>query len=171
MSPNEQKITSGRAAMAMGLVDHLERRDADRAARARAPARSRCGSSSSMPNLTMECVCPPQTSISVHGRVTVRAIGRRELPAHPWRRGIRPYTSCGPLVQNPRPGRLSPSDIRRPVFASASSTVLMAKPHARAHSPPAWRPACTPDSLCFTIPPKLTLAVRVSGSSPLMPRV
>ena len=33
MSPKEQKITSGREAMAMGPVDHLQRRHADRAAR------------------------------------------------------------------------------------------------------------------------------------------
>ena len=34
MSPNEQKMTSGRAAIAMRPVDHLQRGDADRAARA-----------------------------------------------------------------------------------------------------------------------------------------
>ena len=28
------------------------------------------GSSSSRPYLTIECVCPPQTSITTHGRVT-----------------------------------------------------------------------------------------------------
>ena len=34
MSPKEQKITSGRARNGVRLVDHLQRRDADRAARA-----------------------------------------------------------------------------------------------------------------------------------------
>ena len=69
MSPNEVKITPGRARDGVGLVDLLERRDAHRAARGRAPARCPPGSRRSMPCLTIECVCPPQTSMSVHGRV------------------------------------------------------------------------------------------------------
>ena len=39
------------------------------------------GSSSSMPNLTMACVWPPHTSMSVHGRVVMRASARAN-----WRR-------------------------------------------------------------------------------------
>ena len=70
MSPNEQKVTSGREAIASarsisssgvtqtGQPGPWTRRTAD-------------GSSSSMPNLRIEWVWPPQTSISVQGRVTV----------------------------------------------------------------------------------------------------
>ena len=34
-----------------------------------------------MPYLTIVCVCPPQTSMIVHGRVTVRAMAAASLPA------------------------------------------------------------------------------------------
>ena len=34
-----------------------------------------------MPYLTMVCVCPPQTSMIVHGRVTDRAMAAASLPA------------------------------------------------------------------------------------------
>jgi len=71
MSPNEQKITPGFAAMASALsiissgVTHTGQ-----------PGpwiSSICsGSSWSMPLRMIECVWPPQTSINAHGRVTVR---------------------------------------------------------------------------------------------------
>ena len=70
MSPNEQKITSGRAAISSALsiissgVTHTGQ-----------PGpwiSSTCsGSNWSMPCRMMVWVCPPHTSISVQGRVTV----------------------------------------------------------------------------------------------------
>ena len=49
-------------------VDDLERRDADGAAGS-VDQLDLSGKSSSRPNLRIECVCPPHTSISVQGRV------------------------------------------------------------------------------------------------------
>ena len=70
MSPNEQKTTLGREAISIAFsisssgVTHTGQPG---------PCTSRTcgGSSSSTPNLTMAWVCPPQTSISVHGRVVI----------------------------------------------------------------------------------------------------
>ena len=42
-----------------------------------------------MPYLTIVCVWPPQTSMIVHGRVTVRAMAAASLPGRRRRRGIR----------------------------------------------------------------------------------
>ena len=73
MSPKEQKITSGRAAISIGLVDQFQRRDADRAAGTVHQFDLR-GSSSSMPYLTIVWVWPPQISMIVQGRVVTRWI-------------------------------------------------------------------------------------------------
>ena len=69
MSPNEQKVTSGRAAIASARsiassgVTHTGQPG---------PCTSETsgGKSSSMPKRTIAWVCPPQTSITVHRRVT-----------------------------------------------------------------------------------------------------
>ena len=57
------------------LVDHLQRRHAHRAARP-VDQLDLAGSSSSMPYRTIVCVCPPQTSMIVQGRVIVRGSRR-----------------------------------------------------------------------------------------------
>ena len=75
------KITPGRAAMAWALsicssgVTHTGQPG---------PCTSSISSGSrrSTPCLTIECVCPPHTSMSVHGRVVTRAISPRILARH-----------------------------------------------------------------------------------------
>src|SRR3954449_2957966 len=73
MSPNEQKITSGRAATATARsinsngVTHTGQPGPWTSV-------TSGGNSSSIPWRTIECVCPPQTSMSTHGRVTAARI-------------------------------------------------------------------------------------------------
>src|SRR5512144_672204 len=76
MSPNEQKITSLRAAItwARSMVSGIRR---------------------SMPCLTMLWVWPPQTSMSTHGFVTVlRISSRRPRAMRPSRYSSRYFTSA-----------------------------------------------------------------------------
>ena len=81
MSPNEVKITPGRRAMACALsicssgVTHTGQPG---------PCTSSIspGSRRSMPCLTIECVWPPQTSMSVHGRVVTRRDLAEDLGRH-----------------------------------------------------------------------------------------
>ena len=75
MSPNEQKMTPGRAAISSALS--ISSSGVTQTGQP-GPCTSVTsgGSSSSTPNLTMACVCPPQTSMSVHGRVVMRRIAR-----------------------------------------------------------------------------------------------
>ncbi len=78
MSPKDVKITPGHAAITSDLsicssgVTHTGHPG---------PWASEIsgGSSSSMPNLTIEWVCPPHTSINVHGRVVIAANRRGQL--------------------------------------------------------------------------------------------
>src|SRR5579859_8112529 len=80
MSPKEQKITSGRLAMATALsinsigVTHTGQPG---------PCTSviSFGSRSSSPLLTMVCVCPPQISMMVQGRVTFCRIAHASCSA------------------------------------------------------------------------------------------
>ena len=73
MSPNEQKITPGRVAMAIAASTTPEG-----VTQTGQPGPcsnvTPSGSIRSMPCRTIECVWPPQISISVQGRVVMRAI-------------------------------------------------------------------------------------------------
>ena len=71
MSPNEQKITSGRCAMACALS--IISSDVTQTGQP-GPCTSSIlsGNKRSIPYLTMVCVCPPQTSINTHGLVAMR---------------------------------------------------------------------------------------------------
>src|SRR5690349_2270400 len=79
MSPNEQKITSGRAATSTARsisssgVTHTGQPGPWTSV-------TSGGKSSSIPWRTIECVCPPQTSISTHGRVTAARIAASNRP-------------------------------------------------------------------------------------------
>src|SRR3954447_1678046 len=66
------------------------------------------GSSRSSPYLTIECVCPPQTSISTHGRVTLRRMSSRILRASPLSRySSRCFIELPHFLEKPqRPCRL-----------------------------------------------------------------
>src|SRR6266540_2519168 len=80
MSPNEQKITPGRAAIARALsiissgVTHTGQPG---------PWISSIsgGSSWSIPLRMIECVCPPQTSMIAQGRVVIRRISSNRRAA------------------------------------------------------------------------------------------
>src|SRR5438067_7068499 len=91
MSPNEQKMTSGRCAMACALS--IISSDVTQTGQP-GPCTSSIslGNSRSIPYLTMVWVCPPQTSIRTHGLVVMRRISSTTfLPES--RRGIRPEIS------------------------------------------------------------------------------
>ncbi len=78
MSPKEQKITSGRRAMAWALsIISSEVTQTGQPG----PWTSSTSPASrwSMPYLTMVWVWPPQTSIKTQGRVTMRRISRDDL--------------------------------------------------------------------------------------------
>ena len=79
MSPNEQRIASGRNAISIALSIYST---GVTQTGQPGPCTSviSLGSSSSMPNRTMAWVWPPQTSIKVQGRVTVRGDRRGEAP-------------------------------------------------------------------------------------------
>ena len=80
MSPKDVKITPGVRAIACALsicssgVTHTGQPGP-------CTSSSSAGSRRSMPCLTIECVCPPQTSISVHGRVVTRRTSATILAA------------------------------------------------------------------------------------------
>src|SRR4051794_10871475 len=79
MSPNEQKITSGRAATVTARsinssgVTHTGQPGPWTSV-------TSGGSSSSTRGRTIECVCPPQTSMSTHGWVTAARIAASSRP-------------------------------------------------------------------------------------------
>ncbi len=73
MSPNEQKITPGSPAMAIA-VSMLSAGVTQTGQPGPCSKVTPGGSNRSMPWRTMECVWPPQISISVQGRVVIRAI-------------------------------------------------------------------------------------------------
>src|ERR1043166_977989 len=80
MSPNEQKIASGRMAMATALsINSIGVTQTGQPG----PCTSviGLGSRSSRPLLTMVCVWPPQISMMVHGRVTFWRIARASCSA------------------------------------------------------------------------------------------
>src|SRR5829696_5588067 len=79
MSPNEQKITSGRAATA--TARSISSSGVTQTGHP-GPWTSVTsdGSSSSIPWRTIEWVCPPQTSMSTHGRVTAARIAASSRP-------------------------------------------------------------------------------------------
>src|ERR1043166_3174725 len=80
MSPNEQKIASGRLAMATALsINSMGVTQTGQPG----PCTSVIwrGSRSSRPLLTMVCVWPPQISMMVHGRVTFWRIARASCSA------------------------------------------------------------------------------------------
>src|ERR1700756_607874 len=92
MSPNEQKMTSGRAAMATALsissigVTHTGQPGPCTRLISR-------GRRSSRPLLTMVCVWPPQISMMVHGRVTFWRIAPANCSAAFWSRySLRNFT-------------------------------------------------------------------------------
>src|SRR5512134_480683 len=75
MSPKEQNVTSGRPATAIAR-SIISRGVTQTGQPGPWTRRTLSGSSSSRPNLRMEWVCPPQTSINVQGRVAVPRIRR-----------------------------------------------------------------------------------------------
>src|SRR5579884_2065433 len=80
MSPKEQKITSGRAAMVTALS--INSSGVTQTGQPGPWTRVISGgSSSSMPYLTMVCVWPPHISINVQGRVVTARIARRSVSA------------------------------------------------------------------------------------------
>ena len=125
MSPNEQKMTSGRAAMASARsiissgVTHTGQPG---------PwiSSTSSGSSWSMPLRMIEWVWPPQTSISAHGRVTVAAMSSSS------RRGEHRvgelvevlHAAAQLAVEDARPSRIR----ARVSWADSSSSRVMAKP-------------------------------------------
>ncbi len=80
MSPNEQKTTFGREAMAIALsisssgVTHTGQPGPWTSS-------TSLGSSSSIPYLTIVWVWPPQTSMIVQGRVVISRMARRSFSA------------------------------------------------------------------------------------------
>ena len=80
MSPNEQKMTSGREAMAWArsIISSAVTQTGQPGPWT---SSSSGGRIPSIPYLTMVCVWPPQTSMIVQGRVTVRAIAVGQLRA------------------------------------------------------------------------------------------
>src|ERR1017187_881353 len=80
ISPKEQKITPGRRAMACARSS-ISSGVTQTGQPGPCTSSTSAGSSSSRPYLTMECVWPPQTSMSVHGRVTVRRISPTSVAA------------------------------------------------------------------------------------------
>ena len=152
MSPNEQKITSGRPAMATALsrisigVTHTGQPGPWISVISR-------GSISSSAKRTIECVCPPQISMMFHGRVVaapMAAARRRTASALRYssrnRKGVRDLRSEIEIGDRRTPadcvggvrdvsiaygsGKLSASSLSRSNVscASASSMRLMAKP-------------------------------------------
>ncbi len=80
MSPKEQKITSGREAMAWARS--IISSDVTQTGQPGPWTSSTSGGRTrSMPYLTMVCVWPPQTSMMIHGRVTVRAMAAASFRA------------------------------------------------------------------------------------------
>src|SRR5262249_42247677 len=80
MSPKEQKITSGREAMAWALS--IISSEVTQTGQPGPCTSSTCsGMRRSIPCFTMLWVCPPHTSISAHGFVTVRWIWSRRVRA------------------------------------------------------------------------------------------
>src|ERR1017187_6797033 len=97
MSPNEQKMTSGRRAMACArsiISSGVTHTGQPGPCTSSTPS----GRSWSMPFFTMEWVCPPHTSISTHGRVWMRRISATILPAtSPSRYSSRYFIASAPL--------------------------------------------------------------------------
>src|SRR5450631_25233 len=92
MSPNEQKITSGRSAMATALSIRSIGVTQTGQPGPCTSVMSR-GSKSSKPLLTMVWVCPPQISMTVQGRVTFFHICRDSCSAAFWSRySLRNFT-------------------------------------------------------------------------------
>ena len=82
-----------------------------------------------MPNLTMACVCPPQTSMSVQGRVRDRGASARRKAG----RRVGVAVLVDELHDGSAPSQLGelahlPCRYSNTCAASASSTVEMAKP-------------------------------------------
>ena len=103
MSPNEQKLTSGREAMAIALS-----RISIGVTQTGQPGPwiivTCAGSISSRPKRTMACVCPPQTSMIFQGRVVSRAISpanRRAASAS--RYSSTYFMAAAPPRPRPRP--------------------------------------------------------------------
>src|SRR5579864_5145060 len=100
MSPKEQKVTSGRCEIDTALsisssgVTHTGHPGPCTSVISR-------GSKSSSPLLTMVWVCPPQTSMIVHGRVTWRRMACASCSAAFWSRySLRYFTEF--LPQRPK---------------------------------------------------------------------
>src|SRR5579864_781178 len=92
MSPNEQKITSGRCAIATALsINSIGVTQTGQPG----PCTSviSLGSRSSSPLLTMVCVCPPQISMMVQGRVIFLRMACANCSAAFWSRySLRNFT-------------------------------------------------------------------------------
>ena len=89
----------GQARDRVGPIDHLERGHADRAAGTMHQLDA-LGQKLSSPYLTMECVWPPQTSISTQGRVWIRRISATILAAtSPSRYSSRYFIAVAPRHQ------------------------------------------------------------------------
>ena len=97
MSPNEQKMTSGREAIA--CARSIISSDVTQTGQPGPCTSSTSGGRiRSIPYLTMVCVWPPQTSMIVHGRVTVRAIAAASFrAASPSRYSSRYFMTDGSL--------------------------------------------------------------------------
>ena len=80
MSPKEQKVTSGREAMAWAR-SIISSEVTQTGQPGPCTNSTSVGSTRSMPYLTMVCVWPPQTSMTTHGRVTVRAMASASFRA------------------------------------------------------------------------------------------
>ncbi len=90
--------------------------------------RTSSGSSSSIPNLRMEWVCPPQTSMSVQGRVTVSRIRRTTAS-----------TAAGSRYSSTWRITVSPSvSSRAPISARAASVSCAACSSIREMAKPTW---------------------------------
>ena len=162
MSPNEQKITSGREAIAMALsiissgVTHTGQPG---------PCTSSIpgGRSSSMPYLTIVCVCPPQTSMMVHGLVvTARRACRSLLAAAGSRYSSRYFMGISRVsAQRVRSSR---RETAKTCFASASSIRDRAKPTCTMTYSPTWASGTCSRQTRLKTPPKSTLPMSTSCS-------
>src|ERR1035437_2670644 len=100
MSPNEQKMTSGCRAIACAL-SIISNGVTPTGQPGPCTSSTPSGRSWASPFLTMEWVCPPQTSINTHGRVWMRRISATILVAtSPSRYSSRYFIAVAPLDES-----------------------------------------------------------------------
>src|SRR5208283_4291249 len=105
MSPNVAKMTPGRAAIAIA-VSSVSSGVTQTGQPGPCTSSTSAGKARSIPNFIRLWVCPPQTSISVHGLVTVRRICSRSTRAGPAERYSSRYFKERPSLADIRHGRL-----------------------------------------------------------------